>query len=175
MFLPRARGLVSRGKILVEPAQRGSLNQLNALCLWGSARWGRPFIRRRPAGCVAAAGRLELARRLLAEAEEYLAKGDAVQSSEKLYKAAEECIKALAERLNLKEVREAEEKGRWTVTLLEKAVGKLVDKLGVDVEFGWAEANYLHVWGFHEAKLDVEDVKRRIPIIRRLVDLAQET
>jgi len=124
---------------------------------------------------VAAAGRLELARRLLAEAEECLAKGDAVQSSEKLYKAAEECIKALAERLNLKEVREAEEKGRWTVTLLEKAVGKLVDKLGVDVEFGWAEANYLHVWGFHETKLDVEDVKRRIPIIRRLVDLAQKT
>jgi hypothetical protein len=69
----------------------------------------------------------------------------------------------------------AEEEGGWTVTLLEKAVGKLVDKLGVDVEFGWAEANYLHVWGFHEAKLDVEDVKRRIPIIRRLVDLAQET
>jgi hypothetical protein len=124
---------------------------------------------------VAAAGRLELARRLLAEAEECLAKGDAVQSSEKLYEAAEECIKALAERLNLKEVREAEEKGRRTVTLLEKAVGKLVDKLGVDVELGWAEASYLHVWGFHEAKLDVEDVKRRIPIIRRLVDLAQET
>jgi len=66
-----------------------------------------------------------LARRLLVEAEECLAKGDAVRSSEKLYKAAEECIKALAERLNLKEVREAEEKGRWTVTLLEKAVGKL--------------------------------------------------
>ena len=116
-----------------------------------------------------------MARRLLAEAEECLAKGDAVQSSEKLYKAAEECIKALAERLNLKEVKEAEEKGRWTVTLLEKAVGKLVDKLGMDVELGWAEANYLHVWGFHETKLDVEDVKRRIPIIRRLVDLAQET
>jgi len=45
----------------------------------------------------------------------------------------------------------------------------------MDVELGWAEANYLHVWGLHEAKLDVEDVKRRIPIIRRLVDLAQET
>jgi hypothetical protein len=36
----------------------------------------------------------------------------------------------------LKEVREAEEKGRWTVTLLEKAVGRLVDKLGMDVELG---------------------------------------
>ena len=76
-----------------------------------------------------------MARRLLAEAEECLAKGDAVRSSERLYKAAEECIGALAERLNLKEVREAEEKGRWTVTLLEKAVGKLVDK---DVGLGWA-------------------------------------
>jgi hypothetical protein len=124
---------------------------------------------------VAAAGRLELARRLLAEAEECLAKGDAVRSSERLCKAAEERIGALAERLNLKEVREAEEKGGWTVMLLGKAVGRLVDRLGADVGLGWAGANYLHVWGFHEAKLDVEDVKRRIPIIRRLVDLAQET
>jgi hypothetical protein len=70
--------------ILVEPVQRAPLNQLNVLRLWGSARWGRLFMRHRAARCVAAAGGFELARRLLAEAEECLAKGDAVQSSEKL-------------------------------------------------------------------------------------------
>jgi hypothetical protein len=113
--------------------------------------------------------RIEFIRNLLIEAEEYLARGDAVQSSEKLYKAAEECVKALSERLSLPEVKDAE--GRWTVTLLERAVRKLSDKFGVDVQLGWDAANHLHVWGFHEAKLEVEDVKARIPLIRRLIEL----
>jgi len=119
--------------------------------------------------------RVDLIKRLLNEASRYLEKGDAVQSSEKIYKSAEECIKALAERFDLEEVKAAEEGGRWTVTLLEKAVGKLVNKLSVDVELGWDAANYLHVWGFHELKLDTEDVERRIPIIKRLVELAEKT
>lgn len=37
--------------------------------------------------------RLELAEKYLNEAKEYVRKGDAVQASEKAYKAAEECIK----------------------------------------------------------------------------------
>lgn len=124
---------------------------------------------------MAAAGRFELVRSLLAEAEEYLAKGDAVQSSVKLYKAAEECVKALSARLNLPEAKEAEGKGRWTGALLERAVRKLADKLGTDVQLGWDAASHLHVWGFHEAKLEVEDVKARIPLIKRLVELAEKT
>ena len=112
---------------------------------------------------------------MLAEAEEYLAKGDAVQSSVKLYKAAEECVKALSARLNLPEAKEAEGKGRWTGALLERAVRKLADKLGTDVQLGWDAASHLHVWGFHEAKLEVEDVKARIPLIKRLVELAEKT
>jgi hypothetical protein len=111
---------------------------------------------------------------LLSEAYAYVDKGDPVQASEKLYKVAEECIKTLAEHFSLEEVKVAKEKGRWTVTLLEKAVGKLVSKLGMDVELGWVEANYLHVWGFHEVKLDVEDVKRRIPMIRKLAELTEK-
>jgi len=128
-------------------------------------------------GCrvgMAGFGRVVLIKRLLGEAEGCLAKGDPVQGPEKLYKVAEECVKALAERFKLEEVKEAEGRGRWTVTLLEKAVGRLVDKLGMDVELGWVEANYLHVWGFHEVKLDVNDVKRRIPMIRKLVELTEE-
>jgi hypothetical protein len=124
---------------------------------------------------MTAFGRVELIKRLFVEAEEYLARGDAIQSSEKLYKAAEECVKALSERLNLPEVKDAEGRGMWTVTLLERAVRRLTDKLGMDVQLGWDAANHLHVWGFHEAKLEVEDVKARIPLIRRLIDLTEKT
>ncbi len=42
--------------------------------------------------------RLELAERSLAKAEDYVRKGDAVQASEKGYRAAEEVVKALAEK-----------------------------------------------------------------------------
>lgn len=123
---------------------------------------------------MASLEKIKLIKGLLSEAEGYLEKGNAVQSSEKLYKVAEECIKALAERFDLGKVKAAEEKGRWTVALLEKAVGKLVDKLGMDVEFGWTEANYLHIWGFHELKLDTEDIKRRVSMIKRLVELTEK-
>jgi hypothetical protein len=112
---------------------------------------------------MATSKRIEIIKNLFTEAEEYLAKGDAVQSSEKLYKAAEECIKLLSERFNLPEAKEAEEKGKWAVTLLEKAVRKLSDKISIDVQIGWDAANYLHVFCFHEAKLEVENVKARLP------------
>ncbi|KPV63268.1 MAG: Archaeal PaREP1/PaREP8 family protein [Candidatus Bathyarchaeota archaeon BA1] len=119
--------------------------------------------------------RIELIRRLLSEAASYLEKGDAVQSSEKLYKSTEECIKALTEHFNLEEVKAAEERGRWTVTLLERAVKKLAKRLGVTVLDGWDKANYLHVWGFHEGKLDVESVKIRMPAIEKLIEMTKET
>ncbi|MEM2753518.1 MAG: PaREP1 family protein, partial [Nitrososphaerota archaeon] len=38
---------------------------------------------------------------MLSESEVYISKGDAVQASEKLYKAAEECIKLLAKHFKL--------------------------------------------------------------------------
>ena len=62
---------------------------------------------------IAAEARVELAEKYLAEAEESLAKGDAVQASEKLYKVVEECIKALAELYDTPEHREAAREGRW--------------------------------------------------------------
>jgi hypothetical protein len=47
--------------------------------------------------------RIELAEKYMAEAFKYLDKGDAVQASEKAYKAAEEVVKALSEKFNLPE------------------------------------------------------------------------
>jgi len=115
--------------------------------------------------------RIRLIEALFSEALKFIERGDPIESSEKFYKAAEECIKSLAEKLSLEEAKAAEERGRWTVTLLEKAVGELTDKFGIDIENGWDAANHLHVWGFHEIKLDLEDVKRRIPKIRRLIEI----
>ena len=44
--------------------------------------------------------KMEIARRSLNEAEEYLKKGDPLQASEKAYKSAEKVIKALAENVS---------------------------------------------------------------------------
>ncbi len=49
------------------------------------------------------------------------------------------------------------------MTSLEKAMERISDVIGAWFEGGWDKANYLHVWGFHEAKLNVEAVKRRFP------------
>jgi hypothetical protein len=116
---------------------------------------------------------LELALRFLAEGKA-LADRDPVQASEKLYKAAEEAVKALAIRLNLSEVlRRVEERGRWTVADLEKAVLRSSERLGGWVRQSWDAAWVLYVWGFHEARLDAEDVKARAPDVERLVEGAR--
>ncbi len=92
--------------------------------------------------------------------------GDVVQASEKLYKAVEESVKALAIAKNLDEAREALEKGRWTVSLLDRAA----IKLGDGVRQAWAEAYFLHVNGFHEVRIGIDEVSARIPIIQELIN-----
>ena len=48
--------------------------------------------------------RIRLVEKYMNEARDYLSKGDAVQAGEKLYKAAEEVIKALAEKYGVEHV-----------------------------------------------------------------------
>ena len=113
---------------------------------------------------------LELAEKFLEEALEYIRKGDAAQASEKLYKVAEESVKAAAILLNLTDVLErVESRGRWTVTDLERVVRRL-DKLVPGARAWWDAASYLHVWGFHEAKLDIDSVKARVEDVKRLLE-----
>ncbi len=52
-----------------------------------------------------------------------------MQASEKLYKAAEEAIKAIAITLGLDEAKKASEIGRWTAQLLFDAVDNTADRL----------------------------------------------
>ncbi len=117
---------------------------------------------------VEAQARLELAERLVAEAENLLEKKrDAVQASEKLYRAAEESIKAAAEAL------EARKKGRWTLRLLDNAAARLAQLVDTRIYDDWDHAYFLHVEGFHEARLGPEQVKRRVRYIVELLELAK--
>ncbi len=51
------------------------------------------------------------------------------------------------------------------MSLLDKAARRLGDA----VERAWAEAYFLHVNGFHEVRIDINDVKYRVPIIEALI------
>jgi hypothetical protein len=118
---------------------------------------------------VAVEAHLELSLKYLDEGRA-LVNRDPVQASEKLYKAAEEAVKALAIFYNLQDVLAGvEEKGRWTVSYLEKAVEAISERLGGWFLQSWDNAWALHVWGFHEAKLDSKAVEMRLQYVERMV------
>ena len=113
--------------------------------------------------------RLELAEKFLREAKECIERDDAVQASEKLYKVAEECIKALAIKFNLPEAQEAYKVGGWWLKLLSRAAKTLSSKLNEPaINRGWCVAYDLHVWGFHEASLTVDHIKVSLVDIEQL-------
>ena len=112
---------------------------------------------------------LELAERFLSEARKYVDQGDPVQASEKLYKVAEECVKALAIKFKISEAEEARREERWWTKLLSRAAKKLSTMLNEPlISYGWSLGYDLHVWGFHEAALDLESVKTALPMIEQL-------
>jgi len=107
----------------------------------------------------------ELAVRAFREGLSLVEKGDVVQACEKLYKAVEEAVKALAIAGDLEEAKEAAARGRWSVSLLDKAARRLGDRAWR----AWTEGYFLHVNGFHEVRIDITDVKARLPIIQALI------
>jgi hypothetical protein len=109
----------------------------------------------------------------LEEGMKYLERNDPVQASEKLYKAAEEAVKVLARRFSLPQYKEAEGKGRWTTILLFSAVRDLSEKVNPQIANWWHAAWFLHVEGFHEARLSVEEVKFRVKFIEELAKFAK--
>ena len=117
--------------------------------------------------------RVGLAERYMGEAREYLARGDAVQASEKAYKAAEEIVKALAEKYRTPEYQEFLKEGRWHTYLLGMASKALSRMLGDWVLNGWSVAYDLHVWGFHEMKYTVEYVAIGIEAVERMINEAK--
>ena len=116
---------------------------------------------------------LELAERFLTEGRGLIDE-DPVQASEKLYKAAEEAVKAIAVALDLDEARKALERGRWMLSLLDDAVYAISERLGVKELMDWWDSAYrLHVDGFHEARLRSIDVAKRLGHVEALVSLAK--
>ena len=103
-----------------------------------------------------------------------MVKADPLQGSEKLYKASEEAIKAIAEYFNLPEHQQVKRKERWTVALLDSAVRRLSEKFP-ELPHWWQGAWYLHVEGFHEARLGIEAVEFRTQDVEKLVGLAENT
>ncbi|MGB9705522.1 MAG: PaREP1 family protein [Pyrobaculum sp.] len=120
-----------------------------------------------------ASAHLELSVKYLEEGRELVDK-DPVQASEKLYKAAEEAVKALAVALGLDEAEKAGEMGRWTATLLFSAVDKIAEKRGREFKLWWKSAWFLHVEGFHEARLTAAQVRDEVDYVERIVEAAAE-
>jgi len=118
--------------------------------------------------------RINIAEAYMAECREYLDKGDPVQASEKAYKAAEEVIKALAEKFKTVEYQEALREGRWYTYLLSRASKTLASQLGDWVLDGWNSAYDLHVWGFHEGELTVDYVKVGVRKVETMINEARE-
>jgi hypothetical protein len=77
-----------------------------------------------------------------------------VQASEKLYKAAEEAVKALAVALDLEQAEAIAREGGWWTKLLNRAAEAAAEKLGTEeLALWWKAAYHLHVEGSHEARL----------------------
>ena len=112
--------------------------------------------------------------KFLHEGKAYIEKGDPLQASEKLYKAAEEAIKALSQTYANGVWKEVEEKGRWTSLLLFKAVTEIARNLRDErIRCYWDTAWFLHVEGFHEGRLDIDLVRERVRGIEELVKLVE--
>jgi hypothetical protein len=71
-------------------------------------------------------------------------------------------------------LREVEKSGKLTTTELEKAVEAISDRLGRWFEVAWDRAWALHVWRFHEARLDGEAIRRRLQYIEKMLEEAEK-
>ena len=117
--------------------------------------------------------RLEIAEKYMNEAYDYLKKGDSIQASEKAYKVAEEVVKALAEKFNISEYKQASAEGRWYTYLLASATNELSMRLGDWVADGWNAGYVLHVWGFHEGKLSVDKITVNVEKVKKMLEKAK--
>jgi hypothetical protein len=118
--------------------------------------------------------RLDLAKKYFTECEDYIRKGDPIQASEKAYKVVEELVKALAEKFNLEEYKKALIEGKWYTNWLVSASSKLSKSLGNWVINGWDAGYTLHVWGFHESKLSIDDVIPRVNEVKKMLEESEK-
>ena len=112
---------------------------------------------------------------IMKEAKKYIEEQNPMQASEKLYKVAEECIKILAEKERIPEFEKAQQKEQWQTYLLGQAVTSLAEKLKEEkIITAWTDAYDVHVWGFHELKYRLKDIKARVKSIEWLFNFTKE-
>jgi len=112
--------------------------------------------------------------KFLGEGKSYLEKGDPVQASEKLYKAAEEAVKSLSQAYANGVWKKVQEEGRWTSPLLFRAVTEIARNLkNEEIRRYWNAAWTVQVEGFHEGRLDMDYVKEEVKDIKKLVKLVE--
>jgi len=68
---------------------------------------------------------------------------------------------------------EARRRGRWTLRLLDGAAGMLSERVDRRIYDDWDHAYFLHVEGFHEARLDTERVRMRAKYVEELLEIAR--
>lgn len=105
----------------------------------------------------------------LEEADELLNKGDTLQASEKLYKAAEEAIKILSGILLEDDIISEVRNKDWNTEIINKAVFKLSSILGKWIIESWGSAIALIT-----VNLDAQQIKKYRESIVRLVQVADE-
>ncbi|BFI76471.1 PaREP1 family protein [Sulfurisphaera ohwakuensis] len=102
------------------------------------------------------------------EADELLERGDVVQASEKYYKAAEEAVKLMVKELNLTEILEKVKKaGRWSSSLLFEGARAI----SPEMYSIWADSWYLHIYGFHEMRINYDEAKKISQNIHKILDI----
>jgi hypothetical protein len=105
----------------------------------------------------------------LEEADELLDRGDTLQASEKLYKAAEEAIKILSGILLEDDIISEVRNKDWNTEIINKAVFKLSSILGKWIIESWGSAIALIT-----VSLDAQQIKKYRESIARLVQVADE-
>ena len=117
----------------------------------------------------------ELARKFLEEGRDLIDE-DPVQASEKLYKAAEEAIKALVLKHRVTDIiRRVKGRGRWKTEDFFNASSTLRNVYGDKLRRHWSTAWELHVWGFHEAKYRIEDIEATLPPAIWMLNITKQT
>jgi hypothetical protein len=105
----------------------------------------------------------------LEDADELLDRGDTLQASEKLYKAAEEAIKILSGILLEDDIISEVRNKDWNTEIINKAVFKLSSILGKWIIESWGSAIALIT-----VNLDAQQIKKYRESIVRLVQVADE-
>ena len=122
-----------------------------------------------------ARSRVELAEEALSEAESYLSRGEVPRACERIYKAICECLKALAEKLNVKQVSEARKLLRWDPWMLAQASTDLSIALKEEmIRYAWSVAYEVYNIGFKEARYRAEDAKAVIPLAKWLIEYTKK-